>query len=583
MPVTPLMSATLPTVGSTVGPTWANQLNNAINDVIDAHDHTPGHGARIPTNGININADLEMNSQDLTEARSVKFDNQGAVLAVSDDVRSLYAMSGNLHYNNNDGTAIKITDGTSLNSSLLGGFTGLAGTAGAATYSDSTKTFTYTQSTGVPAHSDAGNTTIRGTLNFTGSSNAAFDLKGTASASIHTETGRFHFSSSGGAHVDFSSSGNFSLYRMAFLQRGANATITATDGEIKTGGSEDLKINVASGRNVGIGVTPGTTGKLVVAGAGVFGSDGTQTPPTNGLFVSGAAVISGSVSTNQVLNPKSDLILSSSTNRIYLSGNTTLRGQHTIMTQTTYGLTISGSSAGTAGLQVRADPAQQASILLYDGATLHWAFGKQETNEFYLHNLPANKVMLRISASSYLALCETTGNVSLGSTTPSPTLKLDVAGNIGPHANDSYTLRTNALRFSSSFAGQHYATRAITTPVDNLDLVSCHAYNRILAIGSFHNALAVVDPNYSFNILSGTKTNTGVYNVKLNLECHTGSVIHVNIDRPSTVGVGFAYAEWVGVTGSASRNIQVTTWTTGGATADRDFQLSVIGRPATMP
>ena len=43
---TTYMNLTLPTVGTTVGPTWASLLNTAITS-IDSHDHSSGKGATI--------------------------------------------------------------------------------------------------------------------------------------------------------------------------------------------------------------------------------------------------------------------------------------------------------------------------------------------------------------------------------------------------------------------------------------------------------------------------------------------------------------------------------------------------------
>ena len=47
MSTTPNMLLTLPNVGTTVGPAWANQLNTAFTQV-DAHTHVVGANSGVP-------------------------------------------------------------------------------------------------------------------------------------------------------------------------------------------------------------------------------------------------------------------------------------------------------------------------------------------------------------------------------------------------------------------------------------------------------------------------------------------------------------------------------------------------------
>jgi hypothetical protein len=111
------MLLVLPTVSQRLGPQWAEDLNDAFS-LIDEHDHTSGKGNLVPTAGLNINADLSLNSNDLKDIRSLKLNNSVSTLP-SDDVRSLYASGGNLYYNNNSGTAIQLTTGASINTGAL--------------------------------------------------------------------------------------------------------------------------------------------------------------------------------------------------------------------------------------------------------------------------------------------------------------------------------------------------------------------------------------------------------------------------------------------------------------------------------
>lgn len=109
----------LPVVSVTLGPLWATKLNAAIT-TIDEHDHTSGKGVQLTQASLNITGDLEMNSNDVSELRSTRYDNQSADLAASDDLRCLYAKGGDLYWNpNSASTHVQITSGGVLNSAAL--------------------------------------------------------------------------------------------------------------------------------------------------------------------------------------------------------------------------------------------------------------------------------------------------------------------------------------------------------------------------------------------------------------------------------------------------------------------------------
>lgn len=122
---TPYMAMDLPVPGTTAGGAgalylWAEKLNTALEDVVDGHDHSSGKGTRVPTSGININADLEFNGYDATELRSTRFEQQSSV-AASDDIACLYVLSstGDLYYRNAGGTQIRLTSGGAVNAAGL--------------------------------------------------------------------------------------------------------------------------------------------------------------------------------------------------------------------------------------------------------------------------------------------------------------------------------------------------------------------------------------------------------------------------------------------------------------------------------
>jgi len=111
------MNLDLPVVGTTAGPTYATQINQAFSD-IDAHDHTSGSGVQIPTSGLNINASLQFNSNAATELTFIGLESQGS--APSTNLSVYVDGSNDLYYKNSSGTAVQITNGGSLASAGSG-------------------------------------------------------------------------------------------------------------------------------------------------------------------------------------------------------------------------------------------------------------------------------------------------------------------------------------------------------------------------------------------------------------------------------------------------------------------------------
>jgi hypothetical protein len=154
------MGLVLPTVGSTLGPEWATELNAAF-DVVDAHNHTPGNGVPVPTNGISLNGDLPFNGYNATLLRSVRMSNQSTPLSGVTDLTCLYVSGNNLYYNNGVGNQVQITAGAGLDASTVGGFGGDYGTSTAsAFYTSATSTFTFWSAPNVSALMDTGAITI---------------------------------------------------------------------------------------------------------------------------------------------------------------------------------------------------------------------------------------------------------------------------------------------------------------------------------------------------------------------------------------------------------------------------------------
>jgi hypothetical protein len=107
------MNLVLPTVSSTVGPDWADQLNAAF-ALVDSHDHSTGEGVPITPAGMNISSNLTFNNFYATSVGSLRLTNQSATLSTPSDVRAVYSVNGDLYYNNSAGAAIQITSGGSV-------------------------------------------------------------------------------------------------------------------------------------------------------------------------------------------------------------------------------------------------------------------------------------------------------------------------------------------------------------------------------------------------------------------------------------------------------------------------------------
>lgn len=161
MSITPNMNLVLPTVSVTPGPEYATENNSAF-EVVDAHDHTSGNGVQIPSAGINIDTDLSMNSQDLTNVRSVRFTNNQNALGAASDIGCAYEAGGNLYFNDASGTQIQLTAGGALNAASIGGIGGDYATSTASVYYTAIdSTYYFTSNTNTPATINMGSAVIR--------------------------------------------------------------------------------------------------------------------------------------------------------------------------------------------------------------------------------------------------------------------------------------------------------------------------------------------------------------------------------------------------------------------------------------
>lgn len=153
------MALPVPIVGVEVGPAWASDLNACLG-LIDSHTHATGYGALVTPSGLSISADLSFISNNATSLRTARFATQSAALALSTDVRCLYAVGNELYYNDGNGTAVPIT----LNGSVTGSagtITGLPSGTASASYSAGAGSFVFQSATNKSAYIDCSSVIIR--------------------------------------------------------------------------------------------------------------------------------------------------------------------------------------------------------------------------------------------------------------------------------------------------------------------------------------------------------------------------------------------------------------------------------------
>jgi microcystin-dependent protein len=155
------MSLVLPTPTVTTGPEWAETLNTAL-ELVDSHDHSVGKGTKINPNGLDINSDLPLGSNNLTNARSLRMISNASAIGGAADLRALYAVGSELYYNDGIGNQVQLTSNGGINAASVGGFGGDYTTSTAlASYSSVSATFLFQQNTGINANIDAAELTIR--------------------------------------------------------------------------------------------------------------------------------------------------------------------------------------------------------------------------------------------------------------------------------------------------------------------------------------------------------------------------------------------------------------------------------------
>lgn len=153
------MSLPIPVVGVAPGPDWASLIDSCLT-ILDGHSHVPGSGVPITPSAMNINADLTMASNNLTNARSLRMAQQLAALSLPADLDCLYDVSGDLYFNDGAGNQIRLTQSGSI-VGTAGSITGLPSGTASASYTGVGATFVWQSATNVAANMDFRNAILR--------------------------------------------------------------------------------------------------------------------------------------------------------------------------------------------------------------------------------------------------------------------------------------------------------------------------------------------------------------------------------------------------------------------------------------
>jgi hypothetical protein len=152
------MNLPIPETGIEPGPFYANDVNNSLS-IIDGHTHAFGSGVLITPQALNINTDLTIQGNNLTNLRSVRFSPQLSPLSGIADIGCVYESGVDLWYNDGLGNQVRITASGGVAGSP-GSISGLVSPA-SASYNSGSSTFVWQSNVNTAANMDAGSYILR--------------------------------------------------------------------------------------------------------------------------------------------------------------------------------------------------------------------------------------------------------------------------------------------------------------------------------------------------------------------------------------------------------------------------------------
>lgn len=154
MVMLPNMNLELPDVGQDID-AWGAILNADLS-LVDAHDHTSGKGIPIRAAALDIDGDVAFGGNGLTTVGRVDF-SEVAALAAGAGVLFMSSSDHELYWRTSGGTNVKLTSGTTINTTLVGGIVGDYTSVGAeVAYDDSNDRYTFKQQSGTWARLASG-------------------------------------------------------------------------------------------------------------------------------------------------------------------------------------------------------------------------------------------------------------------------------------------------------------------------------------------------------------------------------------------------------------------------------------------
>ena len=132
------MGLSVPTLNGDPG-TWDTQLSASL-AIIDLHDHTTGKGVKVPSTGLNINADLTFANNSATNLKGAVFTAQASAPASL----AAYVKANDLYFKDGAANEVRITASGALNMTTVGGIAGDYTSSAASVYYDSAAVTTTT-------------------------------------------------------------------------------------------------------------------------------------------------------------------------------------------------------------------------------------------------------------------------------------------------------------------------------------------------------------------------------------------------------------------------------------------------------
>ena len=266
----PNINLTLPTRGAAGAGQWGN-TDDANLANLDAHDHSAtGKGLRIPTAGLNINADLSFSSLYApTQLNRITF---SSIAALTSNNKSLFVSNADneLYWRSGAGANVKLTAGSSLNvAAFVGGIGGdYTAVSASEQYDDANKRYTFKQGGGTTwARLQSG--PLR--LLELGTSETVFVEQAAPAALAASYTMTWPVAVPGSAQlaqIDNTGQWSFSNAALNALTLASNQNITLAGTGVLKHGTYTLQIAASAFAGNGFSATPFSESSGVMSGTG---------------------------------------------------------------------------------------------------------------------------------------------------------------------------------------------------------------------------------------------------------------------------------------------------------------------------